>query len=404
MAISSMKDIDFAQSLSIFCFGTLLYLSSVVIYRLYFHPLAKYPGPLLARLTDLHQGYHAWKGDRHLEFWRCHERYGDIVRFGPNSLSFNTSTTLKAIYGAKSNVRKGDAYTVFPIKKGAVSTFTAIDKVEHGRKRRVLSHALSDSAVKSMEKHILAHIRQFCANLGGTERAYSDEVEAKWSSAKNISNEADYLTFDVMGDLAFGKSFGMLESPDSRFALDLVAACARRNLICGSYPFLHTYGLDKVLFSRLVAMRQKFVRFAGIQAAERAKRGMDVDRKDFFHYLLEAKDPESGQGFSQPELWSESGTLIVAGSDTTSTVVAATIFYLLHNPQTREKVQQEVRGTFEDVEEIGIGAKLFGLHYLRACIDEAMRLSPPAPGLMPRQVLHGGLEIVSAPPRSGSKA
>jgi len=71
-----------------------------------------------------------------------------------------------------------------------------------------------------------------------------------------------------MGDLAFGKSFGMLESPDNRFALDLVAASARRNMVCGSYPLLHNYGLDKVLFSRIVAMRQGFVRFAGTQAAE----------------------------------------------------------------------------------------------------------------------------------------
>jgi len=48
----------------------------VVVYRLYFHPLARYPGPLLARICSLHQLYHAWKGDRHLEFWRMHEKYG----------------------------------------------------------------------------------------------------------------------------------------------------------------------------------------------------------------------------------------------------------------------------------------------------------------------------------------
>ena len=48
----------------------------MVVYRLFFHPLAEYPGPLLARVSGFHQLYHARKGDRHLEFWRLHEKYG----------------------------------------------------------------------------------------------------------------------------------------------------------------------------------------------------------------------------------------------------------------------------------------------------------------------------------------
>jgi len=57
------------------CF--ILIFAVVAIYRLTFHPLAKYPGPFLAKLTDAHLAYHAWKGDRHLHFYRCHEHYGE---------------------------------------------------------------------------------------------------------------------------------------------------------------------------------------------------------------------------------------------------------------------------------------------------------------------------------------
>lgn len=129
------------------------------------------------------------------------------------------------------------------------------------------------------------------------------------------------------------------------------------------------------------------------QAMERTKLGVDVDRKDFFYYLLNAKDPETGKGFSMDELWGESNLLIIAGSDTTSTAMAGCFFYLAHSPTAMQKICKEIREAFSDVEEIVTGQKLSGCSYLRACIDETMRMTPPVAGALPRQVLPGGLDI-----------
>ena len=376
------------------CCACALYLISHVVYRIFFHPLSKYPGPLLAKVTDLYSTYHAWKGDRHLEFWRCHEQYGPIIRFGPNSLSFNTSSALKEIYGFKANVRKADFYLAFPATKDSFSTHSAIDKVAHARKRRVLSHAFSDAAVKSYDKHILAHVRQLCSNLGESGHSLSSEKPThQWSEPRNMSLQADYLTFDIMGDLCFGKAFGMLERPDNRFAIDLISNAARRHLMCGTWLPLHKYHIDKLLFRKIAGMRERYMQFSKAQAAERMKMGEDVDRKDFFYYLLRAKDPETGRGFTTPELWGESNLLIIAGSDTTSTALAAAVFYLVHNPRVLAKLAEEVRAGFGEVEEICSGAVLAKQQYLRACIDEAMRMSPSVGGLLPRQVLHGEMEV-----------
>lgn len=156
---------------------------------------------------------------------------------------------------------------------------------------------------------------------------------------------------------------------------------------------IKTLGLNKVLFSKIYAQRMEYMAYSKAQAAERTKIGLDADRKDFFYYLLNARDPETGKGFTTPELWGESNLLIIAGSDTTSTALAGAFFYLVHNPSKLEKLAEEIRATFSDVEEIHSSPTLNSCSYLRAVIDESMRLSPPVGGILPREVLHGGLKI-----------
>lgn len=74
-------------------------------------------------------------------------------------------------------------------------------------------------------------------------------------------------------------------------------------------PFVGKLGLDKVLFSKIAAGRAKYMAYSKSQLTERTKLGDDTDRRDFFYYLLKARDPETGQGFTTPELWGESNLL-----------------------------------------------------------------------------------------------
>ncbi|KAK3938977.1 Isotrichodermin C-15 hydroxylase [Diplogelasinospora grovesii] len=366
-----------------------VYSICVTVYRLFFHPLAKYPGPFLAKITAAYMLYHAWKGDRHLEFWRMHEKYGKFVRFGPSSLSVNTNTALKEIYGFRANVRKAEFYDAFV--HPAPNTHNTRDKDVHARKRRVLSHAFSDSAVKEVERYILANVRQFCDGIGDLGRAV-DEKKG-WTTPKNMADWCNWLAMDILGDLCFGKAFHMLERPDNRYAIDLVGVAAQRHLICGTMPIVDKLSLDKVLFHKIAAGRARYMSYSRAQLAERTKLGDDTDRRDFFHYLLKARDPETGQGFTTPELWGESNLLIIAGSDTTSTAMAATLFYLVRNASALAKATAEVRSKFSNLEEIHQGSQLTSCTYLRACIDEAMRLSPSVGGLLPREVLPGGITV-----------
>ena len=325
------------------------------------------------------------------------------MRYAPNALSFNTASALQTIYGFKSNVRKDDFYSAFPATKGAWSTHSAIDRSMHARKRRVLSHGFSDAAMRGVEGLAIKVIDLLCKNLveappdeetpataDGNIKARKD---ASWSPPRNLAHWTNYLSYDVLGELCYGTSFHTLSSPQNRFAIDLVGLSSKFHYLNAQIPSLKQLGLDRILFRDLRAKRQRFMAYSREQLTKRMEVGTDTDRRDFFYWLLKARDPETGEGFGKMELWGESNVLLIAGSDTTSTALSATFHYLLHCPEAMERVKREVRMAFSSVEEIVLGPKLTSCVFLRACIDESLRLSPPVPSPLPRKVLAGGMMI-----------
>ena len=287
-----------------------------MVYRLHFHPLAKYPGPLLGRITDWYSVYHASTGQKHLDFYRLHQKYGNIVRYGPDSISFNTNVALNQIYGFKSNVRKSQFYSAFPAVKGVWSTHSAIDKAMHARKRRVLSHAFSDTALKGLQPHILSVIRTFTDAIGDfpARAGFGEKKEQTWSTPKDMALWSSYMSYDVLGDICYGESFDTLEKPDNRFAISLVSMSSHFHYLTGQMPGLKKLGLDRLLFKDLRANRTRFMQYSRTRLEKRMRLGTDTDRRDFFYYLIKAKDPETGLGFSQTELWGESNVLLIAVS------------------------------------------------------------------------------------------
>ncbi|KAL9034324.1 MAG: hypothetical protein Q9180_005470 [Flavoplaca navasiana] len=142
--------------------------------------------------------------------------------------------------------------------------------------------------------------------------------------------------------------------------------------------------IESNLSSR-IAMEEK--------GAEKDVNSVDV-RKDMFHHLFHAKDPlTGGPGYTRAELRAETSLLVVAGSDTTSTVIPAMFFYMTRNPRIYEKLTSEIRKTFHNVDEIHAGPELSSCRYLRAFIDETMRLNPPVAGDLTREVLAGGITV-----------
>ncbi|KAF6836431.1 benzoate 4-monooxygenase cytochrome p450 [Colletotrichum plurivorum] len=373
----------------------LLVVAAICIYRLYFHPYAKYPGPWLAKLTSWYSVYHTYIGDLHVDIWRCHEKYGDVVRYGPNRLLINTEAGLKGIYGHGKNVRKAESYHRISLIKGVEATQSVVDKTKHGKLRRILNQGLSDAYIRNIDSELTDLSRLFATSLGASKDRFAPDADAAgdgWTCAKNMAHWCDYFTFDVMSQLVFGKSYHLLESPDNHWIADAILGQMRRVSFLMQLPELEDMRLHKLLFPNA---RKKALRFSvkSREIMEKRKESSEEITNDLFSKLLAAKDPETGESLSQLQLWAESNLLIIAGSDTSSTAMAALFFYLSRCPETYEKVVKEVRSTFCSATEVCQGPKLLSCTYLRACITEAARLSPPAAGAMWREVQTGGLQV-----------
>lgn len=65
----------------------------------YHNGLNRYPGPFLASLTDWWRFVDVWGRRPEVTHRALHKKYGDVVRLGPNSLSFADPKALKTIYG-----------------------------------------------------------------------------------------------------------------------------------------------------------------------------------------------------------------------------------------------------------------------------------------------------------------
>jgi hypothetical protein len=174
--------------------------SSIVTYRvLPMHRLHRYPGPLTWRISKL---AHAWSNRDFENFQNLHashEKYGDYVRTGPSELSIIDPDAILAVLGSSSKCTRAAWYGMaHPIR----AIFHTRSKVEHEKRRQVWAPGLSTKALRAYQPRMESNIASLVQQI--------DRYSAECGTV-NVSRWFNYLSFDVMGDVGFGKNFGMLD-------------------------------------------------------------------------------------------------------------------------------------------------------------------------------------------------
>lgn len=142
------------------------------------------------------------------------------MRYDPNWVAINTPTAFRTVTGPKGNNKKAQFYNVWSRKHDAPSTMQTIENGPHGRKRRILSNAFSDRALRSLEPFVQDNLQRWCQLLNEEIPEYGG-----WSESINLDHWLNWFVFDVMGDVCLGRSFDMKEkNSDMRYLIELMAS------------------------------------------------------------------------------------------------------------------------------------------------------------------------------------
>lgn len=172
----------------------------------YRYGLNKYPGPWLAAYTDWWRFFDNVGQKSEKTFIDLHRKYGDIVRIGPNVLSFADPRALKTIYGLNKGFVKSEFY---PVQQAVVkgrrlpSLFSSTDETYHARYRRCVNGAFSMSSLVSYEPLVESTLSVF---LNETEKKFESQ-----GTVCNFSRWLQYFAFDVIGELTWSKRIGFIE-------------------------------------------------------------------------------------------------------------------------------------------------------------------------------------------------
>ncbi|TKA73897.1 hypothetical protein B0A55_03788 [Friedmanniomyces simplex] len=344
--------------------------SSLLVYRLFLAPICKFPGPWQAKVSSLWFMGTTGRTECYLRLQAMHEQYGPYVRIGSNDLSIADPAIMEPAFGINAKATKAEWYDA---AKPFDSMHTMRDRALHDRRRRVWAPGFSDKSLREYE----GKVREFNDKL-------IERVRQHGGGGINVSKWFMLYSFDVMGQLAFGKNYRMLDSGELHWALELLTAGMDAS---PPKPPVWLFRI-LVLIPGLMAGFHKFMAFCKSELKWRAEH-KNPDH-DITGWLLKAYEgvahPEEDQMFQ-----GDVRLIIVAGSDTTSACLTYLFYELAKRPEEVKKLREELRPLTKHVEWSDKDIK--SAPHLNGAINESLRMHPPVPSGVQRVTPKEGMQV-----------
>ena len=311
------------------------------------------------------------KGDSCKYIASLHERYGEVVRTGPNEVSYMTVSANKTIFGSKTTeemaFEKNPA--VYIQGSGAAQNILFASTREHPRFKKLMAPAFSEQAIKEQEPMIQTYTSLMIDAL-----RYNQSGKAYYPDKDGIVNMGawvNFIIFDILSSLSFGKPVGCLPAADYHpWAYVIFGAMKHSHFVQCAHrlkPYHHL--LQRLIPDEISAPYETHMENARRYLRDREQE-KSVSRADFASFIL--------KGMTEDELLDNINILATAGSETTATTISSALYYLVHNPESYQKLVEEIRSSYGSEDEITFNS-VSTLAHLKAVIQETFRIHPSVP-------------------------
>ncbi|KAJ5648078.1 cytochrome P450 [Penicillium lividum] len=360
--------------------GWIQYLVIKAIYNVFFHPLKDYPGPRTMAASRLPITYARLAGHSVYLTLQLHQKYGHVVRMGPNELSYSDSSSWKDIYASHPSRPGG-----MPPERSTAETFERKDTTrslvnvhgkEHSRMRRAYGRALTKQALLQQEPLILEHILDLTRKL---DEQKHDHI--------NIEDLFTFLVADITIQFQLGSHLHILDDTTRQPWVKSMIGMIRNSTILGILAEFPLLGAIFQLVLPLLMKQARNIHFGWMTELLDDRFATEADRPDLVHFVINHTGAESS--VSEAEFRANAPILFLAQTETTTTALSGLIALLLSEPFILSELQTEVRSNFRTISDINM-AVIERMKVLNACISEVLRVYPPGPSSVPHVVPQGG--------------
>ncbi|KAI1466706.1 cytochrome P450 [Daldinia caldariorum] len=336
--------------------------SSMVIYRLFFHRLRKFPGPLNLKVSRFFSVFMVAKEVKfHKDVARLHEKYGDFIRVGPRHLGIVRKSAIPIIYGTNTYCHKSTWYVLADPDPNNASLNACRDPIEHKRRHKPWDKAFAVKSLQTYEPRIRTLPNKFVHQISERE-------------VINVADWSNYLNFDIMGEVGFSEDFNCVSSGIKSPVIQVI-----QNHMYFIGLLSHVPWLLNMCAKIPAASKTYYPLLDYCQSQINKKReslAFEKEPKDIMSWVIKAVvDKDVSASPTELSLRDDARLTIVAGSETSATVLANTLFFLAKYPHVLKKLQAEIDSviptpadwTYEKVKTI---------KYVDNVIDESQRLKP----------------------------
>ncbi|KAF4817324.1 Cytochrome P450 monooxygenase FCK2 [Colletotrichum tropicale] len=354
--------------------------TSIGVYRIFFHPLRKFPGPFPARITKFYSMWANRDWKLHDRILKLHEKLGDVVRLGPNEISVSDIDTYIKFHGPQSKVTK--RWTGFYgalASKHELNLDAIWENEAHRDRRRVWDTALGTKALERYEEETRAVLRAWLGRI--------EEVEGK---PIDTALYAKLIPFDNMGRVGFSHNFGTVQDGRDDRMLELIETSFKLAARMGgiSWPLMLLSSIPRF------GMVKEFEGLGARLVDERMATDSEQSH-DMMKYFLDDYKSEKPKSFRNINvLYSDSLAILIGATDTISCALGYSFYFLAKDPKLRQRLYDEIAPVHSKTVpgEFAV-ADLAKIEYLDAFINETLRMHPPAATNGPRVVPPEGVTL-----------